>query len=320
MKKTSAVKVIIALLAVAALASAASITPAKAGESVTLLNSAPVAENMELETYRSIPVTGSFRCLDPEGDGVTYSVSRRPKKGVVEVNGDAFTYTPLDGKKGRDSFTYVATDSAGNVSNAATVTINIKKQKTSVSYADLEGSDAWYAATVLAENNIFIGESVGGRNLFRPDEPVSRGEFLVMCMKLTGAPILEGITRTGFSDDEDIPDWQKPYVTTAVMGDIITGSISENGDIVFSPDEPITFAQAAVMLNNSVGITDVSFDDDAEYPAWASQAAANLSSLDILPTEAGSSPLSVTRADAAKMLLAAKKVIDSRETFSLLPW
>ncbi len=316
MKKIPALVVLAALLA---LTCAALSGPAAAREDAVRLNSAPVAENMELETFRSIPVSGSFRCLDPEGDDVAYSVADEPKKGTVTVEGDTFTYTPGEGKKGRDAFTYVATDTAGNVSNAATVTIHIKKQKTAVSYADLAGSDAWYAATVLAEEGVFVGENVGGAYLFHPDEPVTRGEFLVMCLKLTGAPILENITRTGFSDDGDIPLWQKPYVTTAVMADFISGSTTADGSIVFSPTEPVTFAQAAVMLNNAAGITDVALDDTANAaPSWAAQAVANLNSLDILPANA--SPLPVTRADAAKLLLEAKNVLDSRENRSLLPW
>lgn len=315
MKKHSALAVLIAVLALTCVPLSG---PAAAREDAVRLNSAPVAESMELETFRSIPVSGTFRCLDPEGDDVAYSVANEPKKGTVTVEGDTFTYTPGEGKKGRDTFTYVATDEAGNVSNAATVTIHIKKQKTAVTYADMAGSDAWYAATVLAEEGVFVGENVGGAYLFHPDEPVTRGEFLVMCLKLTGAPILEDITRTGFSDDGDIPLWQKPYVTTAVMADFISGSVSPDGSIVFSPAEPVTFAQAAVMLNNAAGITDVAFETDDATPAWAAQAVANLTSLDILP--AGASPLTVTRADAAKMLLEAKTVLEARENKSLLPW
>ncbi len=310
MKKSSVIKAITPFIAAAALMTAVS---------AAVLNSAPVAENMELETYRSIPVTGSFRCLDPEGDAVVYSVVKDPRKGTVDVDGDSFTYTPAEGKKGRDTFTYVATDTAGNVSNAATVTVSIKKQQTAVSYADLDGSPARYAATVLAESGIFVGEKLGGQDLFRPDAPVTRGEFLVMCMKLTGAPVLEGVTRTGFYDDGDIPDWQKPYVSAAVMSDIVSGSPS-GSHIVFSAGDPITFAQAGVMLNNAMGITDVSVEEDAAVPVWAAQAAANLSSLDILPAGAVSSPSTLTRADAAMMLLAAKEVLDSRETSSLLSW
>ncbi len=286
------------------------------------LNSAPVAESIELTTYRSVPVTDRFSCLDPEGDAVTYSIERPPKKGTVEIDGDQFTYTPAQGKKGSDSFTYAATDSLGNKSNAATVTVKIKKQSTTVTYSDMSDSPAAYAATALAENGVFVGEQVGGEYLFRPATPVTRGEFLVMCLKMSGTELLSGITRTGFYDDNLIPDWQKPYVTTALMDSIISGRALSDGRVVFSPNDSITFAEAAVMLNNTLGITDVSVDiQEPAAPAWAYQASLNLSSCDIISgVEAGVSSAAVTRADAAQMLSAAMTVMESRSQDSLLGW
>ncbi|MGM9522163.1 MAG: Ig-like domain-containing protein [Oscillospiraceae bacterium] len=287
------------------------------------LNSAPVAENIELTTYRSVSVGDNFRSLDPEGDTVTYSVSQEPKKGTVKVDGDTFTYTPADGKKGKDSFTYVAVDSAGNISNEATVTIHIKKQSTDVSYSDMTESPVWYAATELAERGIFVGEQVGGQYLFNPDTTVTRGEFLVMCMRVCGDEPLSDITRTGFYDDEDIPMWQKPYVTTALIGDIIGGRTLSDGVIVFSPNDGITFAEATVMLNNTLNITDVSVSAESSdaAPVWASQASANLASCNIVTSDKSGAWASVmTRADAAKMLLGAIEVMDARDGGSLLDW
>jgi hypothetical protein len=253
---------------------------------------------------------------------VTYSVSKKPSKGDVTVDGDKFTYTPLDGKKGKDTFTYVAIDTAGNISNEATVTISIKKQATDVFYADMSGNDAWYAATKLAEEGIFVGEKLGSSYVFRPDEAVTRGEFLAMCMNLTGEELLDGITRTGFFDDEDIPMWQKPYVTTALVSDIISGKNLGDGKIVFSANDNITFAEATVMLNNALAITDVYCDSvDEAYPTWAYQACVNLASCNIVSSDSDGETLSqMSRSDAAKMLLGALNVKSSRTDSSLLSW
>lgn len=315
-----------ALLSVSALPVSALWTPA-----AVKLNSAPVAENLELTTYRSVSVSGSFRALDPEGDPITFSLVKKPGKGTVETDGGDFVYTPADGKKGKDTFTYAATDDKGNVSNEATVTVDIKKQKTSVTYSDMTGSGDAYAATVLAEKGIFVGENIGGRYVFRPDEDVTRGEFLVMCMNAAGADLLD-VTRTGFFDDDKIPLWQKPYAATALTEDVISGSVAPDGAIVFAADEPVTFAQASVMVNNALGITDVSLTGDARdltamspgadaFPAWASQASANLSSCGIIGDfTRGVSASTVTRADAARILSAAMSVLDRREGDSLLGW
>ncbi len=304
-----------AVLAFAAIPASALFYPADVE-----LNSAPVAENMELETFRGVSVSGSFKALDPEGDPVTFSVVKKPRKGAVEISGNDFVYTPADGKKGKDTFTYTAADDKGNVSNEATVTIDIKKQKTSVTYSDMTGSGDAYAAALLAEKGVFVGERIGGQYVFRPEETVTRGEFLVMCMSVAGEDLLD-VTRTGFTDDDRIPVWQKPYVTTALANDVIGGSILSDGSIVFEPDAPVTFAQASVMVNNALGITDVYFDGASAEPAWAMQASVNLSSCGIIGSVAdGVSASTVTRADAARMLLGAIKVMEEREDDSLLGW
>jgi hypothetical protein len=111
------------------------------------------------------------------------------------------------------------------------------------------------------------GEKLGSEYLFRPDTPVTRGEFLAMCLAMNDTETLRGITRTGFSDDESIPMWVKPYVSTALMSGIITGFKNNDGQLVFASQAPITFSEAAVILNNSLKITDVisvgAFSEDA---------------------------------------------------------
>lgn len=284
------------------------------------LNSAPVAENLALETYRQVSVSGAFKALDPEGDPVTFSVVRQPKKGEVEVTDGDFVYTPAQGKKGKDTFTYTAMDDKGNVSNEAVVTIEIKKQKTAVTYSDMTGSGDAYAAVLLAEKGVFVGQQIGGKYVFDPEEPVTRGEFLVMCMSLSGVEILD-VARTGFFDDNEIPVWQKPYLTTALTNDVVRGSALSDGRIVFSPNDPVTFAEATVMVNNALGITDVALEEEPAEPAWAVQASANLTSCGIFDTVSdGVSASHLTRADAARMLEGAIRVLEEREDDSLLGW
>lgn len=284
------------------------------------LNAAPVAENLEITTYRGVEIGGNFRSLDPEGDMVTYSVTEKPKKGEVAVDGDSFVYTPADGKKGKDEFRYVAIDAFGNISNEAAVTVNIKKQASKVTYSDMTGNRAHYAAVFLAENDIFLGEKVGAEYVFNPDATVTRGEFLAMCLELCGAEAVSGISHTGFYDDADIPVWQKGYVAAALVNNVVRGYSDNSGKIVFSPNDPVTKAQATVMLNNALKITDVAnFESDA-YPVWASQAAANLVSCNII-TGSDVSASEVTREDAAIMLLNAADVLAERgENASLLSW
>lgn len=71
-----------------------------------------------------------------------------------------FTYTPKKNKVGVDSFTYTATDPAGNVSREATVTIQILKS--SAEYTDTETASYRFEAEWLRNTGIFQGESLAG--------------------------------------------------------------------------------------------------------------------------------------------------------------
>ncbi|MDR2502559.1 MAG: S-layer homology domain-containing protein [Oscillospiraceae bacterium] len=291
-------------------------------------NSAPIAENLELTTYRGVEAAGKFKAVDPDGDSVTFEITGMPKKGAASLcEGGGFSYAPEESARGKDSFTYVAVDSRGAVSKPATVTVSIKKQNTKITYSDMSGNDAEYSALVLAENGVFTGEKMGGKYFFRPDEEVSRGEFLAMCMSVAGTETLDGVSRTGFFDDAEIPMWVKPYVSAALLGGMISGYRDSMGRPVFNAGAAITFSEAAVVLNNALGITDVysvgAFQpENLAVPVWAQTASANLVSCNILPSGlAGVSAEAITRADAAKLLSGAIDVVNARAGESgLLSW
>ena len=280
---------------------------------VLAANGAPVAENLELTTYRNVSTGGQLTAVDPEGDALHFVLSSEPGKGSVELTEDGrFVYTPDANRKGRDFFTYRAVDETGARSQEATVVITIEKQKTAISYADMAGHPAAYAATALAECGVFTAESVGGVSVFSPGKEVSRGEFLSMCMALGDKDLLSGVAATGFADDADIGEWLKPVVATALMDGVISG-YSVDGGAVFAPDETVTRQEAAVMLDNVLNTTEVAaaaFTD--MVPDWAAQAAANLAACGVIAEgEPFSEPL--TRADAAELLLRALEVLEARE-------
>nr|WP_243421097.1 Ig-like domain-containing protein [Pseudoflavonifractor phocaeensis] len=282
---------------------------------LTQANGAPVAENLELTTYKNVAVTDRFAAVDPEGDILTYRLVKKPARGQVTIGEDGqFVYTPYENKTGKDSFTYIAMDTVGNASDPATVKVKIEKPDTKVAYADLDGHPAHRDAIRLAEEGVFVGECVGEQYFFQPDALVTRGEFLAMAMDTAEVETLAGVTRTGFADDEDIPTWAKPYVSAALMGGLIQGSRDEAGQVVFQANDPITRAEAAVMLDRMLGVTDVDAGAFglAEAPVWAAQAAANLTTCGVL--EGGSLGDSLTRAEAAGLLRASLDLLDSRDT------
>ena len=279
--------------------------------SALAVSGAPVAENLELTTYRNVSVGGRLAAVDPEGDALSFEITTQPGKGTVELTEDGrFVYTPETNRKGRDYFGYRAVDETGARSQEATVIIKIEKQKTSTTYADLDGHPAGYAATALAERGIFTAESVAGVSVFSPEREVTRGEFLSMCMALSGGEMLSGVASTGFADDADIGDWLKPVVATALMDGVVSG-YTVSGGAVFEPDDTVTRQEAAVMLDNVLDTTDAAVGVSGAAD-WAAEAVGNLAACGVIAEgEAYSEPL--TRADAAEMLVRAFDVLAARE-------
>ena len=265
---------------------------------------APVAENLELTTYRNVSVGGCLSAYDPDGDAVSFEITTEPVKGTIELKQDgSFVYTPAEGKKGRDYFGYKALDTDGNYSQEATVIIKIEKQKKDVFYADMAGRADEYAAIALSESGLFTGEQVGGSYCFYPDATVSRGEFLSMCMILSGEPVFTGVMSTGYADDAEIPAWMKAYVATAAMCGIDYGRVTEAGS-VFAPAAPISRAEAAAMLSRALNVTSVSYIAlDEELEKDVAQAVVNLVACGVMKDASTGTVL--TRSEAAQMLTAA---------------
>lgn len=258
---------------------------------------APVAEDLSIETYKNLPNEGTLKVTDPEGQALTYTVVREPRRGQVTLNADGtFTYTPKKNKVGVDSFTYTATDPTGNVSREATVTVQILKPADSRQYTDTVGQSCRFEAEWLRNTGLFVGENVNGQNCFSPEKTVSRGDFLAMAVKVLEIP-LEEVDFSGIP--EDVPLWLKPYVGAALRSGLIEGwPKTETGE--FDADAPITGAEAAVMLQNALDLNweQTVLEEAEEIPAWAADSLAAMAENGVALEH--SSPL--TRGEAAEVL------------------
>lgn len=274
-----------------------------------------IAENLELQTYRGVSVGGKLTVADEHSEVVGFEVTTAPTKGNVELGDDGcFVYTPDEGKKGKDYFGYKAIDAEGKYSQEATVIITIRKQKTRVTYSDMEGHPSAWAAVTLAEEGVFTGECISGKHIFRPEHSIDRAEFLAMCMIAADTPLMRDISSTGFADDEAISPWTKPYVSTALSLGYISGYRQEAG-VVFAPEDSISAMEAALMLDNIMGLTDavaVWYSFDEILPAWAVQSAANVSACGILPDSTSLLDESISRAEAAEMICRAMETLENR--------
>ncbi len=229
---------------------------------------APVAEDMAIETYKNLPNQGKLKVSDPEGQKLTYTVVRMPKRGEITIGDDGtFTYTPKKNKVGVDSFVYTATDPAGHVSREATVTVQILKPTDKRQYTDTAGLDCQFEAEWLRNTGLFVGESISGEMCFFPEKTVSRGDFLAMTIKALDIPL----EKTDYSAiPEDVPMWLKPYVGAALRSGLLEGwPETESGN--FEADRAITEAEAAVMLQNALdlGKEETNLTLSEELPVWA---------------------------------------------------
>lgn len=246
---------------------------------------APTAEDSSIETYKNLPNEGQLKVTEPEGQALSYTLVRAPKRGEVILREDgSFLYTPKKNKVGTDSFTFTASDPAGNVSREATVTIRILKPTDSVQYADTANTSCRFEAEWLRNTGIFSGESISGQACFCPEKTVTRGQFLAMLMQTLELPVDRSAVYTGFLDDAE--SWLRPYLAAALRNGIISGYPVEGG-VEFRPDQAVTAGEAAKMMHSAIQFA-------VPAAAMDTQAVSQLS----LPQE----DAALTRADAAVVL------------------
>ena len=283
-------------------------------------NGAPSTQtsiSTSLSTYGGMPVFGTMKATDPENDPMTFVIVSAPAHGdltVTDKSTGSYCYTPVDNYTGLDSFEYIATDKYGNRSETARVSLNVREPETNIVFADLDGHWAHYAAIRSVTCGAMSFESDGGVYTFSPDEPMSRAEFCAALMKNAGYSGFTAVSGTGYADDADIPEEYKGYIAAAsVLG--VTCGIPDGESVNFYPNNQITRAEAAVMIERLYGFgKDVkvsatasvsAFADGDTVPAWASSSMSVLAALGVMNGSADGSisPYTgLTRAQAAVML------------------
>ena len=264
---------------------------------------APIARDFTMETYKNLPNEGKLRASDPEGEALTFTLVRKPRRGEVELKDDgSFTYTPKKNKVGVDSFTYTAADPAGKVSQEATVTVTILKPTDAQQYTDTVGQDCRFAAEWMRNTGLFVGEQIDAQNCYFPDKAVGRGEFLAMMVKALDVPTREAALE---EVPEGTPNWLKPYYAAALRCGLLAG-LPEDCD--FSQDLPITGGEAAVMLQNALELDYTPAQDaDADIPQWAAVSVAAMADNGIQLEAANG----LNRGQVAKILYQATKLAET---------
>lgn len=88
------------------------------------INRAPAAVGASVTTAFETACSGTLTASDPDGDPLTFSITKQPAHGTLKLADAAFTYTPADGYSGEDNFTFKADD--GLAASTATLKITVQ--------------------------------------------------------------------------------------------------------------------------------------------------------------------------------------------------
>ncbi len=146
-----------------------------------------------------------------------------------------------------------------------------------------------------------------GTVYFDPDSEVTRAEFAVMLCRWLGIDTSAYDETLRFADESTIPSWALSGVKAATSLGLIQGSPTEEG-LYFMPQQPLTRAQAAVILGRTMPggrmMSDLPWPDAADIPTWARAYVSELAFMGVMTGNGATfdpnSPL--TRAQAAKLL------------------
>ena len=262
--------------------------------------------SLNVTTYKDVATAGTVSAYDPEGDTLTYEIVRYAAHGRVTLTNrhtGAYVYTPDTGFSGQDSFDYVVYDRYGNYSTSATVSITVSPSSVPT-YADMDGRSDAAAILAVSAAGLMNGTQVGTEVYFKPEESISRVEFLVTAMQAAGitADTVASSACPDFADAAHIPTAMQPFVGYAVEKNYVSGR-TVDGKLCFCPNDSITRAEAAVILSNVIGYavedTVTAFADADTLPAWSEEALTSLRALGILTAPDGNAHPSATMTRAA---------------------
>ncbi len=262
-----------------------------------------------VKTYKNIAVSGNMKCIDPEGDGMTYEIVSYPEKGLLSVkdrSSGEYTYTPMKNYIGRDNFSFVAVDRYGNRSEKMTVDISVGRSDGVTVFKDMIFDSAHYGALLLDSMGILKGRKDDGENVFMPDKELSYGDFLKAAMSVAKTP-LKKVAESKIA--ELLTTHQKeyqPYLLTAYDLSLINEEDLRNLDC----DRNLTKAEACVIIDTLIGADDAEtvpvFEDIESVPFYALDSVCALIEIGVVRAENGviSPTDALTRADAAEILAA----------------
>ncbi|WP_256759468.1 S-layer homology domain-containing protein [Cohnella sp. WQ 127256] len=256
------------------------------------------------------PGTNDYSAVT-DAEQVEFQVSSAQSKAIVKLLGERIDGTkniPLSIGANVLAITVQAED--GTIKKY-TVTINrvAKNENTTpptsaCSFTDIEKH--WAKSSICEAAGLGIVEGVSTHS-FEPNRYVTRTEFAIMLQRALEIPIRTETSAVSFSDRDNIPEWARQAIQTAVAESILAGY----PDGTLQPMQTVTRTEMAAMISRAMkwkarSTTSPSFSDDASIPAWAKAYVEAARDRGILEGRAGNQFVPdglTTRAEAAVALL-----------------
>ena len=159
------------------------------------------------------------------------------------------------------------------------------------SYKDVEKSNNnREAIEVLQSVGIMIGDKNGN---FNPEQKVTRNEMAVVMSNLMAYNVATYKDTAPFTD---VPEWAEPYVAACYTNGITSGTSAKT----FSGDEPVTTAQAALMVMKALGYFQYKSDFKDE---WQLATISQGNKIDLFEDVESPVREAMTRSDVARLVL-----------------
>lgn len=242
-----------------------------------------------------VNVTAKFGYSPIASKDSLFTWSCDPGIGTIDANG-LFQATSQSGISGNITVAY----------NGVTKTIPVQVGASIVDFTDTKSHWAREYIGRLAARGIVNGM---GANYYKPDDSLTRAQFLTMLAKT-----IYGLdtTQTASAGFKDVPaaEWYYSYVNWGFA----TGIVKGIDDVTFAPNEKITREQMAIMLNNFTKSNNLilpetnatmNFKDGSSINEWASESVTKIVSSGIMGgyPEGDFKPQgNATRAEAAAVL------------------
>ena len=285
-----------------------------------------IAQSSSISTYKNTSVTSTLHSDVFSGESdLRYIIEVQPSHGTLLFENpkvSTFTYTPDKDYIGTDSFSFKLTNGTLS-SNVAMVTITVIENPTNIipfNYVDMHDHWANYSASHLAARSIIVGEEIGNRYYFNPNNLVTRKDFMLYLLAITESnkDANTASPNTTFEDEKIYPSWLLEAAKLAYSKGIIKGTIMNN-KLYLNLYENLTRSQAAVMINNvlkaSASSEELTFKDTNDIPSWAISSIKALSAYKIMQGDGEYiRPNSIiTKAEAGELCYKLLKQLESDE-------